>query len=63
MAKIRHLNIRITEEQHKLLDTKSKQAGYSAVSHYVRAILFLDSTSVEKINDIWNVVVDKNEIS
>lgn len=59
MVKEKHLNIRLTPEQHKTLQSRAHQVGFSNVSSYVRSSLFLKLSVEEKISQIHDNVVNK----
>ena len=53
----RRFEILLTEEQNKLLEDKTKKAGFLHKSEYMRFILFVDVSFVEKINEIHNKLI------
>jgi len=50
--------IRLTPEQIKILEAKANQAGFNNKSEYIRSILFLSHGFFEKIDAIYNKVVE-----
>jgi hypothetical protein len=57
MNKEKLLIVRITEDQEKILEAKTKSAGFIKKSDYVRSVLFMPMSSQEKIDVIYNQVV------
>ena len=51
------IEILLTEEQERMLEARARAAGFCHKSEYVRFILFMDISFLEKVNAIYNKVV------
>ncbi len=58
--KSKNIIVRITEEQEKILNERTKGAGFLQKSDYVRYLLFMKETTEMKIDKILNLVI-KND--
>lgn len=50
--------MQLTPEQHRLLEFKSKAAGFSHKSEYIRFVLFMEISIAEKIDEILKRLKD-----
>lgn len=53
--------IKMTEEQKRRLEEKADALGFTNKSDYVRFVLFMEPTIVEKIDQIHKKVCGENE--
>ncbi|HLC73891.1 MAG TPA: hypothetical protein VJH20_04625 [Candidatus Nanoarchaeia archaeon] len=53
----KRFEILLTEEQDKLLEEKAKKVGFLHKSEYMRFILFVDLSFIEKINEIYDKLI------
>jgi len=56
--KTKALVIRLTEEQEQILLVRAKSMGFHQRSDYVRFVLFIKKSFEEKIDKIYNKVVE-----
>jgi len=54
---MKRIEINLTPEQEKILNAKVKAAGFYRRSEYIRFILFMERSFIEKINEIHKEVV------
>jgi len=52
------LGLRVTPEQHQILQAKARSAGYTKVAFYIRAQLFRTLSTEEKINAIYEKICE-----
>ncbi len=50
----------VNAEQDKILTEKMNGLGFTKKSDYIRFVLFMDSSFIQKINEIHREVCDKN---
>jgi len=55
----KRFEIILTEEQNNLLKKRSKELGFSHKSEYIRFILLMDNSIVDKINAIYERMVEE----
>ncbi len=55
------LGIRITKEQRQILEAKANSCGFVQLSDYVRYVLFVQKSFLEKIDQIHKKVVENAE--
>lgn len=56
--KSKNIIVRITEEQEKILNEKSKNAGFLQKSDYIRYVLFMKESTENKLDRIYRWVVN-----
>ena len=68
VSKKRFFTVRITEDQHKLLEAKANEAGFSKKSDFVRFTLFMPISTFrqiqethEKIKEIYEKICSRKE--
>ena len=54
---MKRYHFRVTEAQSKILEAKSKAAGFCHKSEYVRFLLFMEINVVEKIDAIYQKLI------
>jgi hypothetical protein len=54
----KRFEIILTSEQEKQLENKAKQFGFSHKSEYIRFLLFMETSVIDKINAIYEKVVN-----
>ena len=60
MAKLYRTTLRITPEQKRILEAKTRTAGFHRISEYVRFVLFMNYGIVEKIDAMHKVICEEN---
>ncbi|OVE74888.1 hypothetical protein BVX95_00940 [archaeon D22] len=58
MSKTKVLIVRITLEQERIIEAKMRSSGFSKKSDYVRSILFRNLSVEDKINKIYDKVLE-----
>jgi len=57
----KQLHVVINDVQDKILEAKAQGAGFKSKSEYVRYLLFMEMTAVDKINKIYEKVVENDK--
>ncbi len=63
LEKIAYIMVRISQEQKKILEAKTRNAGYRHVADYVRACLFMPKNTQDMIMEIHEKVVGHGMLS
>ena len=56
MPKRRIFNIKLTESELNILEAKARAAGFSTKSEFVRFVLFVEITFLDKIDRIYRLI-------
>jgi len=60
MKKTKRIEVRLTEEQHKILEARAINSGYNKKSDYIRSIIFLKKPLQEQLEELIHEIKNQS---